>query len=69
MSLDSKYCNYEILRAVLEMIDSMFCYVEDNIKALSWQSFFRTEFLFPFSAMAGNKDGDPGGQFGSIVLS
>lgn len=47
MSLDSKCCNYGILRTVLEMIDSMFCYIEDNIKALSWQGFSTLNFFSP----------------------
>jgi hypothetical protein len=48
MTLKSNCCNYEILRTVLEMIDLMSCHIEDNIKALSWQSFSALNFLFPF---------------------
>ena len=48
MSLKSKCYNYRILRTVLEMIDSMFCYIEDKITVLGGQSFSTTNFLFPF---------------------
>lgn len=48
MSLKSKCYNYKILRAVLEMIDSMFCYIEDKITVLGGKSFSITNFLFPF---------------------
>lgn len=68
MPLKSKCYNYKILRTVLEMIDSMFCYIEDKITALSWQS-FSIWFPFSFSESIDNKKSDPCGWFGNIIIS
>lgn len=68
MSLKSKYCNYKILRTVLNDRFNLLLHGRQN-KSTQLAKLFHVEFPFPFSERIDNKNSDPWGQFGNIIIS